>query len=170
MYAWINILQQGGGIDWALIASGIINNPQGYLYTHSAVLIGLMYVWLPLATFPFYASLSQMDMDLLDAAKDLGAGPIRTFFTVTLPMTSKGIIAGIVLVLMPAFGTFITPQLLGGTDQITLGMVIDNQFNSAFNWPFGAAIAISLSILVITILVVGWRFGALAQDRGGSYE
>lgn len=170
MYAWINILQQGGGFDWLLLSMSILSEPQGYLYTHSAVLIGLMYVWLPLATFPFYASLSQMNMDLIDAAKDLGAGPIKTFFTITLPMTSKGIIAGIVLVLMPAFGAFITPRLLGGTNQITLGMVIDNQFNQAFNWPFGAALAIFLTLIVLLLLGLGSKFGSVAMRRRDSHE
>lgn len=154
MYAWINILQNNGVLDWFLLNMNLISEPVGYLYTHSAVLIGLTYIWLPLAALPFYASLANMDEDLIDASKDLGAGPITTFFSVTLPMTKNGVMAGIILVSIPAFGAFVTPALLGGTDQLMIGMVIENQFNEAFNWPFGAALSIFVSIIVVLGLIV----------------
>ena len=157
MYAWINILQSGGVLDSTLQFVGL--PAVGLLYTQPAVMIGFTYVWLPLAVLPFYASLTNMDADLIEAAKDLGAGPIKTFFTVTLPMTKNGVITGIILVFIPTFGSFITPRLLGGTNTIMIGMVIENQFKSAFNWPFGAAIGIVISVVVVLLLVAGARGG-----------
>ncbi|WP_318568228.1 ABC transporter permease [Salinigranum marinum] len=168
MYAWINILQSGGVLDSTLQLVGL--PAVGLLYTQPAVMIGFTYVWLPLAVLPFYASLTNMDADLIEAAKDLGAGPIKTFFTVTLPMTKNGVITGVILVFIPTFGSFITPRLLGGTNNIMIGMVIENQFKSAFNWPFGAAIGIVISAVVVALLVAGARsggnlFGGGERDR-----
>jgi spermidine/putrescine transport system permease protein len=168
MYAWINILQSGGVLDSTLQLFSL--PPVGLLYTQPAVMIGFTYVWLPLAVLPFYASLTNMDADLIEAAKDLGAGPIKTFFTVTLPMTKNGVITGVILVFIPTFGSFITPRLLGGTNNIMIGMVIENQFKSAFNWPFGAAIGIVISAVVVALLVAGARsggnlFGGGERDR-----
>jgi spermidine/putrescine transport system permease protein len=160
MYAWINILQRGGVLDSTLLLFGVLDQPIGLLYTQTAVMIGFTYIWLPLAVLPFYASLTNMDADLIEAAKDLGAGPIKAFFTVTLPTTANGIVTGIVLVFIPTFGSFITPTLLGGTNNVMIGMVIANQFKRAFNWPFGAAIGVVVSIVVVALLVVAARFGA----------
>lgn len=165
MYAWMNILQRGGLLDWILTNLNVLSEPSGFLYTHGAVLVGLTYVWLPLATLPFYASLSNMDEQLIDAAKDLGAGPITTFFKVTLPMTKDGLVAGIVLVAIPAFGTFITPDLLGGTDHVTLGMVIDQQFNQTYNWPFGAALGVLLSSFVVLLAILAAKLGTNVLGR-----
>jgi spermidine/putrescine transport system permease protein len=166
MYAWINILQSGGVLDSTLQLFGLPS--VGLLYTQPAVMIGFTYVWLPLAVLPFYASLTNMDADLIEAAKDLGAGPIKTFFTVTLPMTKNGVITGVILVFIPTFGSFITPRLLGGTNNIMIGMVIENQFKSAFNWPFGAAIGIVISVVVVLLLALGARGGGnLFGGEGG---
>jgi spermidine/putrescine transport system permease protein len=166
MYAWINILQSGGVLDSTLALFGLPT--PGLLYTQPAVMIGFTYVWLPLAVLPFYASLTNLDADLIEAAKDLGAGPIKTFFTVTLPMTKNGVITGVILVFIPTFGSFITPRLLGGTNNIMIGMVIENQFKSAFNWPFGAAIGIVISVVVVLLLVAGARGGGnLFGGEGG---
>lgn len=165
MYAWINILQSGGVLDSVLGLAGL--QPVSLLYTQTAVLIGFSYVWLPLAVLPFYASLTNMDPDLIEAAKDLGAGPIKAFFTVTLPTTKNGVITGIILVFIPTFGSFITPRLLGGTSNIMIGMVIENQFKSAFNWPFGAAIGIVISAIVVVLLALGARSGGDLLGSGG---
>lgn len=165
MYAWINILQSDGVLDSLLNLAGL--PALGLLYTDTAVLIGFTYVWLPLAVLPFYASLTNLDGDLIEASKDLGAGPIRTFLSVTLPMTVNGVVTGIVLVFIPTFGSFITPRLLGGTNNIMIGMVIENQFKSAFNWPFGAAIGMVISIVVVALLVVAMRLGGGLFGAGG---
>ena len=169
MYALINIFSRDGLLDWIQIALGLTGEPSGIMYTHTAVLLGLTYVWLPLATLPFYASLANMDDNLIEAAKDLGAGPIETFLTVTLPMTKNGVIGGIVLVAIPTFGAFVTPTLLGGTDQLMIGMVIENQFTESFNWPFGAALSVIVSAFVVLMLLLGVKFGAGdVITRGGA--
>ena len=165
MYAWINILQSGGVLDSILTLVGL--PALELLYTDTAVLIGFTYVWLPLAVLPFYASLTNLDGDLIEASKDLGAGPIRTFLSVTLPMTINGVVTGIVLVFIPTFGSFITPRLLGGTNNIMIGMVIENQFKSAFNWPFGAAIGMVISVVVVLLLVFATRLGGGLFGTGG---
>jgi spermidine/putrescine transport system permease protein len=165
MYAWINILQSDGVLDSILAMVGLPT--LGLLYTDTAVLIGFTYVWLPLAVLPFYASLTNLDGDLIEASKDLGAGPVRTFVSVTLPMTINGVITGIVLVFIPTFGSFITPRLLGGTNNLMIGMVIENQFKSAFNWPFGAAIGMVISVVVVGLLVLAARLGGGLFDTEG---
>jgi spermidine/putrescine transport system permease protein len=153
-----------------MILVGLANEPSGIMYTHTAVLLGLAYVWLPLATFPFYASLTNMDGDLIDASKDLGAGPIKTFLRVTLPMTKNGVIAGIVLVAIPAFGSFITPALLGGTNVLMVGMVIEQQFAASFNWPFGSALGMVVTVGVVLLIGVGSWLGAGGKLSGGGDE
>lgn len=165
MYALINIFQFNGALDAVLLATGLASEPSGIMYSHWAVLLGLTYVWLPLATFPFYASLTNMDADLIDASKDLGAGPIRTFVRVTLPMTKNGLVAGIVLVAVPAFGSFVTPALLGGTNVLMVGMVIEEQFTRAFNWPFGSAL--SMVVTGVVVLLVGFGFWRGAGGKLG---
>lgn len=159
MYAWINILQSGGVLDTLFMWTTLTSEPLGLLYSQTAVLIGFTYIWLPLATLPFYASLTNMDPNLIDAAKDLGAGPLKTFLTVTLPTTMDGIVVGIILVAIPTFGSFITPALLGGTDNVMIGMTIEEQFVTAFNWPFGAALAVIVSVFVVTAMLVALLLG-----------
>ncbi|WP_254546603.1 ABC transporter permease [Halomarina pelagica] len=166
MYAWINILQRGGVLDSTLVLLGVLDQPAGFLYSQPAVMVGFVYVWLPLAVLPFYASLANMDPDLVEAAKDLGAGPIKAFVTVTLPTTINGVVTGVILVFIPTFGSFITPRLLGGTNNVMIGMIIENQFKEAFNWPFGAAIGIVISAVVVALLVAGARVGGDLFDGG----
>lgn len=167
MYAWINILQTGGALDSVLLSLGIIQQPMGFLYSRPAVLVGFVYVWLPLAVLPFYASLNNLDDDLIEAAMDLGSGPIKTFLTVTLPMTKSGIGAGIALVAIPTFGSFITPVLLGGTNATMIGVVIARQFNEAFNWPLGSALGIVVTVFVVAMLVLSTRLGADLMSTDG---
>jgi spermidine/putrescine transport system permease protein len=167
MYAWINILQRGGVLDSILLITNVLEEPVGYLYSTEAVLVGFVYVWLPLAVLPFYASLSNMNEDLIEASKDLGAGPIKTFLKVTLPMTKGGLIAGTVLVAIPTFGSFITPRLLGGTNVTMIGVVIEQQFGSAFNWPFGSALGAIVTFLVVVLLVLSVRSGGNLYGMGG---
>lgn len=168
MYALINIFQYDGVLDTVMMAVGLAAEPSGMMYTDTAVFLGLTYVWLPLATFPFYASLTNMDTDLIEASKDLGAGPAKTFLRVTLPMTKNGLIAGIVLVSVPTFGSFVTPALLGGTDVVMVGMVIEQQFGSAFNWPFGSALGVVVTAIVVLVVGLGFWLGASGQLGGES--
>jgi spermidine/putrescine transport system permease protein len=170
MYAWINILQSGGVLDSTLLLLNVVDKPIGLLYSQEAVLIGFTYVWLPLAVLPFYASLTNMDPALIDAAKDLGAGPLKAFFTVTLPTTINGVVTGVLLVFIPTFGSFITPRLLGGTSNVMIGMVIEEQFTAAFNGPFGAAIGMIVSLLVVALLIIGSRAGGNLLAQGGDSQ
>ena len=160
MFAWVTILQKGGVLSTLLNAANLINGPHGFLYTREAVLIGFTYIWLPLAVLPFYASIRNMDEALIEAAKDLGSGPIKTFFTITVPMTLEGIITGVILVAIPTFGSFITPVMLGGSNVVMIGMVIERQFNSAFNWPLGSALGIVVGIFVVLCLLGAVKIGA----------
>jgi spermidine/putrescine transport system permease protein len=171
MYAWINIFQSNGLLNWIGTSIGLIQEPIRLMYSNEAVLVGMVYVWFPLAVLPFYASIKSMDEDLIEAAKDLGAGPLKAFVTVTLPMTKNGIYAGSILVGVPAFGAFITPALLGGTNAVMIGMVIDNQFGSAFDWNFGAALSVFLTLVVVLALVAAFLVGVedsiLKKPSGG---
>ena len=170
MYAWMNILQHGGALGSMLQAMNLVQEPVGFLYTGNAVLIGFSYIWLPLAVLPFYATLSDLEEDLIEAAKDLGSGPIKTFFSVTLPLTKGGLIAGIILVAIPKFGSFITPALLGGTNVTMVGMLIESQFNQAFNWSFGSALGIFVSALVVVLLLIGILLGGSGFFGSGDVE
>ena len=167
MYAWVNILQSGGVLDTFLQLIGLINEPMGILYSQEAVLIGFVYVYLPLAVLPFYASLNNMNEKLIDASMDLGAGPVKTFFKVTLPMTKNGIMVGVILVAIPVFGAFITPRLLGGVGNQMIGMTIENQFVQTFNWPFGAALSMLVAAIVVIMLGAGVAAGGNLFQLGG---
>lgn len=167
MYAWVNILQNGGVLDSFLLLIGLINEPMGILYSQEAVLIGFVYVYLPLAVLPFYASLNNMNDKLIDASMDLGAGPVKTFFKVTLPMTKNGIMVGVILVAIPVFGAFITPRLLGGVGNTMIGMTIENQFVQTFNWPFGAALSMLVAAIVVIMLGAGVAAGGNLFQLGG---
>lgn len=167
MYALINVFQSGGLLSTVLVTLGLQSGPSGIMYTHSAVMLGLAYVWLPLATFPFYASLTGMNSNLIDASKDLGAGPIETFFRITLPLTKNGVIGGVILVAIPAFGSFVTPSLLGGTSITMIGMTIESQFTSAFNWPFGAALGVVVTVIVLGLLLGSYLLSSSRQIAGG---
>jgi len=168
MYAWMNILQTGGVLDTILMATGVVAEPVSLLYSQTAVLIGFTYIWLPLSTLAFYASITNLDTDMIDAAKDLGAGPIKTFFVVTLPLTKSGLVVGTILVAIPTFGAFITPALLGGTNSIMIGMVIEEQFIDSFNWPLGAALSVVVSIVAVLITVAAAALGGNALSRGAA--
>jgi len=170
MFAWINILQEGGLLDSVLQFLHIVNGSVGLLYSHEAVLVGFVYVYLPLATITFYASLSNLNPHLIEASKDLGAGPIKTFFKITLPMTLNGVTAGIVLVMIPVFGAFVTPTMLGGVNTTMIGMVIETQFTESFNWPFGATLSVVVSAVVVLVLVGSYLGGGNVMGLGGEEE
>lgn len=159
-YAWIGILRTDGFlqnvIGWV---PGVTN--VGLLYSRTAVIVGFVHVFLPLAILPIYASARNLDHRLLEASADLGAPPWKTFLRVTLPLTMPGILAGIVLFFIPAFGSFVTPQLLGGTGDIMMGNIIANQFGEAFNWPFGAALSVVMTLIVIIAIAIMFRFASL---------
>ena len=148
-YALILIIGAQGMVNKALMAMGVISAPLQMMYTDFAVFIGLTYTFLPFMVLPLYASIEKLDPNLGDAAKDLGAGPLRTFLHITLPLTLPGIIAGCILVFLPSLGCFYVPEILGGAKNMLLGTFIKNQFLVANNWPLGAAASSVLTILLI---------------------
>jgi putrescine transport system permease protein len=154
VYAWIAILQPTGLMNRLLLALGLIHEPLPLLYNQFSLLLGLVYSYLPFMILPLYGSLSQLDETLLEAAADLGARPWRRFLGVTLPLALPGLAAGALLVFIPAFGEFVIPDLLGGTDTLMVGRVLWEEFFDNRDWPTAAAVAIVLvAVLAVPVLV-----------------
>lgn len=162
-YSWIGILQERGLLDIVAMAIGLSDGPLGLLFTRTAVIIGFVHVFLPLMLMPIYAAVRNLDVNLMQAAQDLGAPPVRTFLKVTLPLTMTGVLTGILLFFTPTFGSFVTPLLLGGTESIMIGNVIETQFGEAFNWPFGSALSFIVVAVVVVALVVFNRYVAFDE-------
>jgi spermidine/putrescine transport system permease protein len=160
-YAWLFLLRDTGLINTALEATGIIHAPLPLLYNSGAVLLGLVYGYLPFMVLPIYATLERLDPALLEAAADLGARPWATLFRVVLPLSRPGIAAGSILVFIPCLGAYLTPDLLGGGGVVLVGNLVQNQFTTARDWPFGSAVSILLMALV-TLAV--WRY--LRRETG----
>ncbi len=149
VYAWMGLLADQGTINNLLIWLGVIDSPIRMLYTEFAVYIGIVYTYLPFMILPLYANMEKLDMSLLEAASDLGARPAVTFLTVTLPMTVPGIVAGSLLVFIPATGEYVIPDLLGGGNVLMIGRVLYNEFNANTDWPVASAVAIVLLLLLV---------------------
>jgi spermidine/putrescine transport system permease protein len=147
-YATMLILRTNGLLNTILLKLGIISQPMEILYTEWAVYIGMVYTLLPFMILPLYSAVEKLDRQYLQAASDLGASPWQTFVKVTLPLTLPGIIAGSMLVFLPAMGLFYIPDILGGAKSLVVGSFIKNQFLAARNWPFGAAISVFLCLLM----------------------
>lgn len=163
-YAWIGILQSNGFLDSVLgWVPGLETN---LLYSRTAVIIGFVHVYLPIMVLPIYASARNMDKRYIEAAHDLGATPLSTFLRVILPLTMPGVIAGIVLFFIPTFGSFVTPQFLGGTGDVMMGNIIDTQFGEAFNWPFGAALSVIMTLVVIIAMTLFFRYAKVEEIYG----
>lgn len=149
VYAWVGLLGKRGGINNLLLWLGIIDEPIKFLYTKFAVIIGIVYCYLPFMVIPIYMSLDKMNKEYLEAAYDLGCRPLKTFFTVTIPLTKNGLLAGSMLMFIPAIGEFVIPEILGGANTLMIGRVVWNEFFNNRNWPFSAAIAILMFIFVV---------------------
>jgi len=156
-YAMIVLLRDSGVVNSILQGLGLIPAPLDLLYSPGAVLGGLVYGYLPFMVLPIYASLERLDLSLLDAAEALGARASARFWRVTLPLSLPGVIAGSLLVFIPALGAFLTPDLLGGAKTMMLGNLVQNQFGAARNWPFGAAISFALMGVVFVALLLWLR-------------
>jgi spermidine/putrescine transport system permease protein len=159
-YAWMFLLRDTGLINTVLESLGLIHQPLPLLYNDGAVLLGLVYGYLPFMVLPIYAILERLDPALLEAAADLGARPWTALTKITIPLAAPGIRAGCVLVFIPCVGTYLTSDLLGGGKTVLIGNLIQNQFTTARDWPFGSALSLVLMMLV-TLLVVA----ALRRDR-----
>ena len=149
VYAWIGFLRRDGVINNVLIWAGVIDEPLVMMQTDFAVYIGIVYTYLPFMILPLYANLVKLDDALLEAAADLGARPSVTFLTVTLPLSIPGILAGSMLVFIPAIGEYVIPALLGGPDTLMIGRTLWDEFFSARDWPVASAVAIVMLILVV---------------------
>jgi spermidine/putrescine transport system permease protein len=156
-YAWIFLLRDTGLFNTMLQALGLIRAPLPLLYNDGAVLLGLVYGYLPFMVLPIYATLERLDPALVEAAADLGARPLETVWRIVVPLARPGIVAGSVLVFIPCLGAYLTPDLLGGGRTVMLGNLVQNQFTTARDWPFGAAISIALMALVTLLLAVFLR-------------
>ncbi len=155
VYAWKVLLQGGGLINGALMSLGVIDAPLNMLYTEGAVYVGIVYSYLPFMILPLYAALARLDYSTVEAAMDLGCRPWQAFMKVTLPLSLPGIVAGSLLVFIPAVGEFVIPELLGGPDSIMIGRVLWNEFFANRDWPIASAVAIvMLLILVLPIALL----------------
>ncbi len=164
VFAWKVILGNGGVLNSGLVGLGLIAEPLPWLlYNSGAVVVTLAHAWAPFAILPIYASLEKLDRSLLEAATDLGDGPLRRFLRVTLPLSMPGIIAAALIVFIPTVGDYVTPRLVGGKDGVMIANMIQVQFGKASNWPLGAALSVStmLIVAIVALLVVlaGRRFG-----------
>ncbi|MFC4668286.1 ABC transporter permease [Seohaeicola nanhaiensis] len=168
VFLWKVILGYNGVLNSALMGTGITDQPLTFiLYNMNAVIITLAHAWAPFAILPIFVSLEKIDRSLLEAAEDLGDGPVRRFFRVTLPLAMPGVIAATLIVLIPTVGDYITPQQVGGTDGLMIANMIQTQFGKANNRPLGAALAISAMLIVgliaLAIYLVGRRIGGRTQ-------
>lgn len=166
-YALILIMGAQGMVNKLFLSMGIIDVPIEMMYTDFAVFVGMTYTFLPFMILPLYASMEKLDPNLADAAKDLGAGPLRTFWNITLPLTVPGIVAGCILVFLPTLGCFYIPEILGGSTNMLLGTFIKNQFLVAKNWPLGAASSAVLTIMLV-LLAIFYRFVSMRTPEGES--
>jgi spermidine/putrescine transport system permease protein len=156
-FALIFLMRDTGLINTWLMNAGLIEEPLAILYTPFAVMAGLVYGFLPFMILPIYASLERLDRSLLEAAEVLGARPRARFLRVTVPLSMPGVIAGCLLVFIPALGSFLTPDLLGGAKQLMIGNLIQNQFTAARNWPFGSAASFIIMALVLAAVLLYLR-------------
>jgi len=153
-YALIAIIKAKGILNTLLISLGLIDQPFSILFTNSAVIIGLVYTLLPFMILPILTNVERLDTRLIDAAHDLGASRFTTFARVIIPLTMPGIIAGCILVFLPAMTIFYIPDILGGAKSILLGNLIQNQFITAQNWPMGAAVSTMLTVVLAALLLI----------------
>jgi spermidine/putrescine transport system permease protein len=153
-FAWLLILGRNGIINQTLVGTGLADAPiEWLLYSEVAVVVALVHIYMPFMVLPIFAVLERFDEKLLEAAYDLGAGRIKSFFTITLPLSRPGIVAGCIFVFVPAMGAYVTPEIVGGTDGLMLGNIIAKQFGGTFEFPFGSALTI-LMVGVVAIFAI----------------
>jgi spermidine/putrescine transport system permease protein len=164
-FAMIFLMRDTGLINSWLLELGVIRQPLTLLYTPFAVMVGLVYGFLPFMILPIYASLEKLDPSLLEAAEVLGARPRARFWRVTLPLSMPGVVAGCLLVFIPALGSFLTADLLGGAKELMIGNLVQNQFSAARNWPFGSAASFIVMALVIAAVLLYLKTKDLTPAR-----
>ncbi|MET0809405.1 MAG: ABC transporter permease subunit [Pseudoxanthomonas sp.] len=154
VYAWVGILKNNGLLNNLLMKTGLIDEPLKILYTPTAAYIGIVYCYLPFMILPLYTNLIKHDHRLLEAAYDLGAKPWKAFLQITLPLSRAGIIAGCMLVMIPAVGEYVIPEMLGGPDTLMIGRQLVNDFTQATDWPRASAVAITMLLLLLVPILV----------------
>ena len=167
VYAWIGLLGINSPVNQWLLSLGLIQEPVSLLQTDWAVYIGIVYSYLPFMVLPLYTAIEKLDGTLLEAAADLGCRPMRAFFSVTLPLTKEGIVAGCMLVFIPATGEFVIPALLGGPDSLMIGRVLWEEFFNNRDWPVASAVAILLLLLLVGPIMLYQR---AQQAAGGAHR
>ena len=165
VYAWMGLLAENGILNQFLRWSGLVPNPGTILGTEWAIHLGIIYAYLPFMVLPLYSSLEKLDWGLLEAASDLGAKPLAAFVTVTLPLSMPGIVAGCLMVFIPAVGEFVIPDLLGGTRTLMIGKVLWDEFFTNSDWPLASAVAICLLVLLVGPIVIFQRHQQRSLER-----
>jgi len=166
-YGWIILLRKNGIINTALMDSGIINAPLSLMYNKFGIIVGMVYTLLPFMLLPVCSSVFELDNNIIEAAKDLGANKWQVFKKIILPQTASGVFNGSLMVFMPAIGYFFISDILGGGKTMIIGNLIKNQFLTARNWPFGSAISIFLILLTLVLVKIYKRLGGKMDDLGG---
>lgn len=166
-FAVVELIRNEGTVNTALIAVGIIDEPIQMLFTEFAILVGMVYVYLPLMVLPLYASMERLDFSLVEAGYDLYATRLQVLRRVILPLVKPGVIAGSILVFVPSLGAYVTPRVMGGGNQLMIGNLIELQFGQGRNWPLGAALSITLLAIVMVALLAYVRTAGDEDVRHG---
>ena len=166
VYAWIGILKPEGLLNQFLMALGLIDEPLIILNTNTAVYIGIVYSYLPFMVLPIYSALEKMDYTLIEAAQDLGCPPISAFWKITFPLAIPGIVAGCLLVFIPAVGEFVIPDLLGGSRTLMIGKTLWSEFFNNRDWPVSSAVAVLLLLILVVPIMLFQQAQAKAQESG----
>ena len=161
VYAWIGLLKNNGLINEFLLWLHVIDTPINMMNTNFAVYVGIVYSYLPFMILPLYANLEKMDVSLLEAATDLGCKPLKAFFLITVPLSFPGIVAGSMLVFIPAVGEYVIPELLGGPSSLMIGRVLVNEFFSNRDWPTASAVAVAILLALVVPLMIYQKY----QDK-----
>lgn len=165
VYAWMGLLANHGLINSLLLTIGLIDKPIQMMYTDFAMYVVFVYTFLPFMILPLYANLEKLDATLDEASADLGARPVTTFFTITIPLSMPGIIAGCMLVFIPAVGEFVVPTLVGGPDSLMIGRVLFDDFFANRDWPLASAVAVVLLVLLVFPFMLYHNFSAKLEER-----
>ena len=166
LYSFVILLNSSGVINNFLMSLNIIDEPLQLLYNNFAIVVGMVYMFLPFAVLPMYSSIEKLDPGLIEASKDLGAGPVRTFLKVSLPLTAPGIFAAVILTFIPCIGYYMVTDMLGGGTSLMIGNLIYRQFTVSRDWPFGAALSMVLAIVILIMLKIYTKLGGDLDDLG----
>jgi spermidine/putrescine transport system permease protein len=167
MYGWIVLLRKSGVINMLLTGSGVISEPLELMYNNFGIIVGMVYTLLPFMLLPLYSSVSTIEKSILEASSDLGANKFQIFKNIIFPQTFPGLFNGALMVFTPALGYFFIVDILGGGKIMILGNLIKNQFLTARNWPFGAAISVFLLAITSLLILVYRKLGGKMDDLGG---